>query len=374
MAFSSVNNFELKEDSAQVELNSAVNNKLKNGRPTEDVEIFSKIVFGKDTSKYGKKVDTVLDAVKNMSNAADNGDAKAKAEINSIITVTLQQPLMQRLSIANVLGNARTVGYNEDLKYEYYQIQAAELSRIQASSGSFTFPTVKKRTGTADTQTSTGGIIIDYRELASGATDGLAMASEQVLTDMTNQVVLSHINALRTAIIAATTLKNYAAGITQTNVDAVKNKARRFGNVTIIGDYSAVDKLTDNVSGFNVASATATEVRFSEAVMEEIMRTGLLKNYKGTPIVETPNTYNMTQLNTAGDFYMPYLPTTDLWFIPQGQLTPLQMVTRGGLTSMTATDVNLRAEVTRWDLEFGNKVIAEYIPLIGYIYDVALAE
>ena len=374
MSFSTVNKFDnLEKTTAQAEINSLVNEKVRNGKANENVEIFSKVVWGNDVSKYGKKVDTVMDKIAELSSAANDGDTKAKAEINSIVTVTLQQPLVKRLGINNFFGNARTVGFNEELKYEYYQIQASELSRIQASSGAFTFPTVKKRTGTAETQTATGGIVIDYRELASGATDGLAMASEQVVTDIVNQVVLANINALRNKIQNATTLKNYAAGITQTNVDEVRKKARRFGNVAIMGDVSAVEMLND-FTGFNINSATATEVRYPEAVMEEILRTGLLSNYKGSAVVEIPNTYNLTELNTVGNFYKPYLPTTDLWFIPQGQLTPLQMVYRGGLTSMTASDINTRSEVTRYDLEFGNKVIDEYLPFIGYIYDASLAE
>lgn len=374
MSFLNINAFDsLKEDPTQVELNSAVNNKVRNGKPTEEAEIFSKIVFGKDVSKYGKKVDTVISAVKDLSSRANDGDPGAKAEINSIVTVTLQQPLTQRLNITNFLGSSRQVGYQDELRYEYYQIQSSELSRIQASSGAFTFPTVKKRTGIAETQTATGGIAIDYRELASGATDGLAMVAEQVITDIVNQVVYSNINALRNAIQNATTLKNYAAGITQTNVDEVRKRARRFGNVTISGDYSAVDMIA-GLTGFNIASATTTEIRFPEAVMEEVIRTGLLKNYKGSAVVEIPNAYNLTQLNTAGDFYKPYLPTTDLWFIPQGILTPLAMVNRGGLMSMTATDINSRSEVTRYDLEFGNHIISEYIPFVGYIYDATLAE
>lgn len=374
MSFSVVHDFsQVEKNTAQVELNSVVNNKLKNGTPNENVEIFSKIVWGKDTSKYGKKVDDVVDGVKALADRAMNGDTEAKAEINSITTVTLQQPLMQRLSVNNVLGNTKTVGYNEELRYEYYQIQGSELSRIQASSGAFTFPAVKKRTGIADTKTATGGLIVDYRELASGATDGFAMAGEQVVTSIVNQVINSNITALRSGITNATTLKNYAAGITKTNVEAVIKKARRFGAVTITGDYSAVNKLGD-LTGFQV-SATATDVRFSEAVMEEIRRTGLIKSYKGAAsVVEIPNAYNLTEFNTAGDFYKPYLPTSDLWFIPQGAFTPLAIVYRGGLTSMTASDIQTRSEVTRWDLEFGSYFIKEYAGFVGYIFDSALNE
>jgi len=373
MGFSIVKDFNLTENAAQAEINSAVNAKVREGKANENVEIFSKIVFGKDTSKYGKKVDTVMNAVKDMASAADSGDSKAKAEINSIVTVSLQQPLTQRLNIANFFGNSRTVGYDEQLNVEYYQMQASELSKIQAASGAFTFPIIKKRTKTVETQNATAGMAIDYRELASGATDGMAYASEQVLTSLTNQVVLSHINALRSGIQNATTLKNYAAGITQTNVDEVRKKARRFGQVAITGDVSAVEKLND-FTGFKVNSATATEVRYPEAVMEEILRTGLISTYKNSSVVEMPNSFDLTKLNTAGDFYGLELPTTDLWFIPQGQLTALQMINRGGLSSMTATDINTRSEVTRWDLEFGNYVVPEYIPFIGYIYDSSLAD
>jgi hypothetical protein len=362
----------LSENAEQVEINRVVKNKLANSRPNEDVEIFTNIVYGKDVSKYGKKVDTVMDKIKTLATAANDGNIQAQAELNAIRTVTIQQPLEKRLAINSAMGNVTKVGYNEEMKYEVYELQG-DKSRLQASSGSFVFPTVKKRTGTMDTKTATGGVAVDYRELQSGATDGMAMANEQVLTDMTNQMVLSHINALRAGITAATTLKNYAEGITRANVEDVRKKARRFGSsVTILGDYSAVNKLND-LTSFGVVSA-GTEFRFPEYVMEEIMKTGLIKNYKGSIVVELPNTYNMIDLNTAGDFYAPMLPTTDLWFLPQGKTTVLQICLRGGLTSMTATDLNTRSQVTRYDWEFGNYVVPEYIPLIGYIYDATLAE
>jgi len=333
----------LQENAEQVEINKIVKNKLSTinpARPNEDVEIFTNIVYGKDVSKYGKKVDTVMDKIKLLATAANDGDYRAKAELNAIRTVTIQQPLEKRLAINNAMGQVTKVGYNEEMRYEVYQLQG-DKSRVQASSGSFVFPTVKKRTGIMETKTSTGGVIFDARELLSGATDGFARANEQVMTDMTNQMVLSHINALRSAITAATTLKNYAEGITKTNVENTRKLARRFGSsVTIMGDYSAVNKLGD-LANFSVVAA-GTEFRFPESVMEEVMKTGLIKVYKGSIVVELPNSYNMIDLNTAGDFYAPQLPTTDLWFLPQGASNALQIGLRGGMTTMTTTDINLR--------------------------------
>jgi len=366
----------LSENAEQIEINKIVKNKLSNAttnnRPSEEVEIFTNIVYGKDVSKYGKKVDTVMDKIKLLASAAEDGNTQAKAELNAIRTITIQQPLEKRLSINNAMGQTSKIAYNEEMKYEVYELQGQK-SRVQASSGSFVFPTVKKRTGTMSTKTATGGIVVDYRELASGAINGLNMANEQVITDMTNQMVLSHINALRAGITAATTLKNYEEGITKTSVESVRKKARRFGSsVTILGDYSAVSKLGE-LTNFSVVAA-GTEFRFPEYVMEEVMKTGLIKNYKGSIVVELPNSYNMIDLNTAGDFYVPQLPTTDLWFLPQGQLSPLQICLRGGLTSMEGTDLNTRSHVIRYDWEFGNYVVPEYIPIIGYIYSSDLAE
>jgi hypothetical protein len=313
-----------------------------------------------------------MDKIKMLATAANDGDYRAKAELNAIRTVTIQQPLEKRLAINSAMGTVTRVGFDQAMYYEVYELQGAK-SRVQASSGSFVFPTVKKRTDVMSTQTATGGVSVDYRELQSGAIEGFSRANEQVITDLTNQMVLSHINALRAAITAATSLKNYAEGITKTNVEDVRKKARRFGNsVTILGDYSAVNKLAD-LANFSTVSA-GTEFRFPESVMEEVMNTGLIKNYKGSVVVELPNSYNMIDLNTAGDFYAPQLPTTDLWFLPQGQMSPLQICLRGDLTSMEGTDLNTKSHIIRYDWEFGNAVIKEYIPFIGYIYQSDLAE
>ena len=260
----------LSENAEQIEINKIVKNKLSNAmtnnRPSEEIEIFTNVLYGKDVSKYGKKVDTVMDKIKTLAGMAEDGNTQAKAELNAIRTITIQQPLEKRLSINSAMGSVSKIAYNEEMLYTVYELQGQK-SRVQASSGSFVFPTVKKRTGTMSTKTATGGISVDFRELQSGATDGLAFQNEQVMTDMVNQMVLSHINALRAGITAATTLKNYEEGITKTSVESVRKKARRFGSsVTILGDYSAVSKLGE-LTSFGVVAA-GTEFTFTELVME----------------------------------------------------------------------------------------------------------
>jgi hypothetical protein len=103
--------------------------------------------------------------------------------------------------------------------------------------------------------------------------------------------------------------------------------------------------------------------------MEEIRQTGLLKSYRGTPVVEIPNAFNMTKLNTAGTFYDTYLPEGLLYFLVSGALSPLKIGFKGGLQSMSGQDIGLRAEVIRYDLETGTAFINEYAPMAGLISD-----
>lgn len=346
-----------------VELNSlqkTVNTK------SEGVEIFSAMCAGKDVSKYGNKVDKVNSYIKTRGSAAVNGDTKAQAELNAIRTEMIEAPLVKRLNILDFMGEKINVGMNEVVKYKVYNLEG-KMSDWQAVNGTFPFATYTYKTRSMDTDNITGGILIDHREFATGNLDAIQTLNEQTITDMMNKVFYRVQKDLYTGIKNAK-IKNFseAAGITKSAVDAALKKARRFGNVTISGDYSVVSQMED-FAGFKVD--TTGSVRFSEAVMEEIRKTGLLKMYKGTPIVEIPNSYNVTKLNTAGDFYDTYLPEGLLYFLISGALSPLKIGFKGGLQTMAGQDINLRADVMRFDLEMGTAFIDEYAPMAGLVSD-----
>lgn len=354
----------IKVEAQNVEVNSA----MKKTQPkNEGVEIFSAICTGKDLSRYGKKVDSVMAYMTNLGQKAIDGDIQAKAEINAIRTLMIEAPLVKRLNIFDFMGEKISVGFDEEVRFKVYQLQGTK-SSTQANSGSFPFATYNWRTQVMDEfKTITGGILVDYREVASGNTDAINVANEQVITDMLNQMFYQVLVAYYNGIKGATSLKNFveASGITKSALDAVIKKARRFGNLTITGDYSVVSQLEDFV-GF---TTTTNTVQFSEVVMEEIRKTGMLKFYRGLGVVEIPNTYNLTELNSGADFFETYLPEGLLLVLPTGAISPLKIGIKGGLTSLSATDVNLKSEVTRFDMEFGTELIKEYIPMVGLISD-----
>ena len=60
----------------------ALTNEIKPNSPI--VEIFSALTDGKDTSKYGKKTDAVVNRLKELGTGIANGDAKSLAELNTI--------------------------------------------------------------------------------------------------------------------------------------------------------------------------------------------------------------------------------------------------------------------------------------------------
>lgn len=333
------------------------------------VEIFSAMVRGMDTNKYGEKANKAYNYIKKLAEDAQSGDGKAKVELNAITTIAIQAPLLKRLQLFNLMGNVINVGYNEELKYKVFKLEG-KMSNIQANQGDVTFPVSSWTTRSMSTKTISGGLAVNYRQLAAGNFDGMGVAQEQVLTDMTNKIFYDVMTSLYSGIKNASGVKHFAeaAGISATSVKDTIKKVRRWGNVGIFGDYSVVSQLNDFV-GFKADPTDSKANNLSETVMEEIRRTGLISTYNGTPIVEIPNAYNLTKLNTAGDNYETYLPEGLLFFLVSGELSPLQVGYKGGLQSAQGFDIVSGMEMTRFDIEWGTKLIDEYVPMIGLVSD-----
>ena len=201
--------------------------------------------------------------------------------------------------------------------------------------------------------------------MQAGNTDAIAVANEQIVTDMLNQMFYNVITNLYTSIGAIALANGLAAyredaGLIQADVDDAIRLIRRWGSATISGDYSIISQL-EPFAGFTTIAGT---VQYSEAVMEEIRKTGLLKSYRGTPIVEIPNAYNLTRVNaTAGinntPYYETYLPEGLLFVLPKTSFSsPLQVGRKGGVTTMVGQDIGLKLNIQRFDLEFGKFIAA----------------
>ena len=333
------------------------------------VEVFSAVAFGEDTSRFGNKVDATMKHITELASRALNGDPVAKAEINAVVRYAIEPKLARTIQLFNFMGTFRPIGYDEQAMMRTYKHEAIR-SNFQAARGDVPFAATSWEEYAIGTQTISSGYAVNYREIQSGNLDRVAEGMEQVQTDMQNKAMNYVVLEMYNAIKNAQGVKYFAetAGITKGSVDDTLNKVRRFGPVAITGDFSAVSQLND-FAGFKADPTDAKATKLSEMVMNEIHRTGLLSTYKGSPVVELPNQYNLTALNADGTNFETYLPEGLLYFIPQGAVSPLQIFQRGGLTSMTGNDVVTGTELTRFDLEIGCGVAKGREHEIGLIRD-----
>jgi hypothetical protein len=335
------------------------------------VEIFSALASGADVSKYGKKADKVVEHMKGLSGKALAGDATAVAEINTIVKYAIEPKLLESIKLFSFMGKYKKIGYDTQPMVKTYKYESID-SRFQASSGDVPFAAHSFREYPISTKTISSGYAVDYRELQSGNFDGtVAEGMQQVQIDMHNKAVYYVIAVMYNSIKNATGVKHFAEsnGITETGVKDIQRVMRRYGKVTICGDYSVVSQMND-FAGFKTFAGGEILRYGADAVAEEIRKTGLLNYFNGSSVVELENGFNFTKMNADKSSYELYLPEGLLFFVPQAEpISPLQIFLRGGLTSMTGSDVVTRQHITRFDMEIGADVAKGLENWIGLLAD-----
>lgn len=333
------------------------------------VEVFSALTAGVTPKVDGKVIDKSVDTIRELAGAAEAGNGEARSEINAIIRFSIEPKLLESLRLFNFMGTYQRIGYHEAPMVKTYGYTSVD-SRFQASSGDVPFAAYTYSEYPIATQNVSGGFAVDYRELESGNFDGsVAEGMEQVKIDMNNKCVHYAITQMYNSLKNAKGVHHFAesVGITKAGVDAMLKTMRRYGKVNICGDYSVVSQFNEFAGYKTVGDAT---ISFgSDAVADEIRKTGLISFYNGSYVTELPNAINWTKLNKDGSDYDMYMPQGLLFFIPQGTVSPLQIFLRGGMTSMSGDDVVTRKHITRFDMEIGADVARGMEDRIGLISD-----
>lgn len=356
---------------------NTVNNVLDvdTGRITKKspiVEVFSALSAGKKPNVSDKVKDTAVKTIGEIASKANDGDLSAMSEINTIVRFAIEPKLLEAIKIFDFMGSYRQLGYNEHPMVKSYHYDQPG-ARFQASSGDVPFTTVGWTEYPIATQTISSGFAIDYRELQSGNFDGnVAEGMNQVKIDMQNKAVYYAIAKLYQSMKDAKNagrVTHFAetAGVVQSGVDDMLKVMRRYGKVSICGDYSVVSQFND-FAGYKTFGENTIPFG-ADSVADEIRKTGLLSYYNGSNIVELPNAINWTALNKDGSSYDMYMPQGLLFFIPKGNVMPFQIFLRGGMTSMTASDIVTRQQLTRFDMEIGADLAKGNEHMIGLMSD-----
>ena len=333
-------------------------------------EICSALFSGADISKYGKEADGVVKQLAKLGEGAMADDARAKAEINTVVKYIVQPNLLKAMEVFSFLGNYHRIAYNEKPVVKTYNYEGID-ARIQASSGDVAFGERVWKQYPITTKTISSGMAINYRDLASGNFDG-SMAEEisQVQIDMENKAVAYVLGILYDGIKHNTgSVKFYATYAdtpTQTAVDGMINKMRKLGKVNVAGDFSALSVISD-WNGYKTVS-DKTIPFFTEGQVNEIAQTGLNGWYKGAALIEIPNPYNLTKPLADNSAFETYYDTDKLFFTVSGATSPFNIFRRGGISTMTGNDVKTGTVMTRFDIEIGADLTK------GREYEIGLLE
>lgn len=353
-----------------IETNGLIDSsKFTKKEKTPIVEVFSAAVSGKSLDGFHKDVaNKAMAQIKQLSELSQAGDVHAKAELNEIVRWTVQPKLLERLELLNVISNYKKIGYSDQPLVETYKHDVR--SRRQAAQGDVPFGSMEKKSTLVQTSTISAGFAVNYREVQTGNLDQLGEHIQQIQIDLGNKAIGHVYNEFYKQFKAVEGIKYYAetAGLTGTALEDLIKKVRRFGRVSLLGDYSMVSQISDFV-GFKQDGVTDATARITDAALEEIRRNGIVGGFRGADVVEVPNTYNFTEVNEAGDNYETYLPEDLLFAVPNGNVVPFHTVRRGELASASGVDIVTGQNITRYDLEIGALVDPYAIQTVGVIKD-----
>ncbi len=353
-----------------IELNSArkdadfVNEKLNVKSPV--VEVFSAMVDGREV---GKNADKVVKHIKGLAEKAQMGDVASISEINTIRKYVMEPKLMEEIKLLGLFGSYQNLGYGESIEREVYSHEG-EMSRYQALGGDVSFPFISTAKYSVAPITISAGMAVDYRKMQLGDMSKENEAIEQIKVDIRNKASRYVMTTAYNAVKNAGGIKYFSesAGITKSVLDDMLAKLRRFGQTTITGDYAMVSQVND----FIPYESTSGVKGISEAAMEEIRKNTFIRMYKGSPVVEIPNGYDLTTRNADGTNFGTIMPDGVMLVIPTGAKSPIATWTRGGLTSFTGNDVTTGKVLTRYDLEVACDVAKGQEYMMGVIGDTTL--
>jgi len=330
-------------------------------KPTSPlVEVFSYLAAGKDIAPLNGKlkdsngrvisnVDSVVKHIISKAYEAGGGNAYAATELNEIRKFVIQPLLQEELKLLTWMGNYKNIGFNDSIVVETKKLNNAQ-GRFQALNGDVLFPAWTYDDYPVTTTTISGGYEVDYRKLQFGDLTDENIGMEQVRTDIRNKSARYVIFTIWNAISNTANVRFLAqgSGISKAALDEISRNVRRFGNVSIFGDFSVVSQLNGFLGYEGVTPVTGG---ISQAAMDEIRKSGLIGMYNGAVVKEIQNEFNLTKPLPTGDGFELYFPAGLLFVVPAGMQSPVRTWTRGGLTSVQGIDVATGRNLVRFDLE-----------------------
>ena len=279
--------------------------------------------------------------------------------IGQLVGFTVNEMTKPQSDWLNHVADVKHVGYGEKAAFKVKMdgIQAF----IQAKGATPARSKIAHKQVTLDTIAVSARPVINLYELRTGRVqmaDLIRDASNEMTTKQTEYIQ----SVLHTAAENwATPFYGSGSGIVKTVLNPMIQHWMRTGAVSLLGDIAIVSKLSEQ-TGFTAAT---TSQQFSPAVIDEVMRTGVIGSYYGAKVVNLVNPY-------LGDNVTPAIDTKRLYILPSGassDMRPLKVLYEGDVQSTESTNIDDLAYEVRLDQWFGAGIVVGKTPTMSVYTD-----
>lgn len=279
--------------------------------------------------------------------------------IGQLVGFTVNEMTKPQSDWLNHVADVKHVGYGEKAAFKVKMdgIQAF----IQAKGATPARSKIAHKQVTLDTIAVSARPVINLYELRTGRVqmaDLIRDASNEMTTKQTEYIQ----SVLHTAAENwATPFYGSGSGIVKAVLNPMIQHWMRTGAVSLLGDIAIVSKLSEQ-TGFTAATTTQ---QFSPAVIDEVMRTGVIGSYYGAKVVNLVNP-------NLGDNVTPAIDTKRLYILPSGassDMRPLKILYEGDVQSTEATNIDDLAYEVRLDQWFGAGIVVGKTPTMSVYTD-----
>ncbi|MBQ8616416.1 MAG: hypothetical protein IJX67_05870 [Oscillospiraceae bacterium] len=279
--------------------------------------------------------------------------------IGQLVGFTVNEMTKPQCDWLNHVADVKHVGYGEKAAFKVKMdgIQAF----IQAKGATPARSKIAHKQVTLDTIAVSARPVINLYELRTGRVqmaDLIRDASNEMTTKQTEYIQ----SVLHTAAENwATPFYGSGSGIVKAVLNPMIQHWMRTGAVSLLGDIAIVSKLSEQ-TGFTAATTTQ---QFSPAVIDEVMRTGVIGSYYGAKVVNLVNPY-------LGDNVTPVIDTKRLYILPSGassDMRPLKVLYEGDVQSTESTNIDDLAYEVRLDQWFGAGIVVGKTPTMSVYTD-----
>jgi len=272
---------------------------------------------------------------------------------------TVNEMVRPQTDWLNHVADVKHVGYGE--KASFRVKQEGIRAFIMAKAGTPARSKIAHKQVTLDTIAVSARPVINLYELRTGR---VQMAD--LIRDAANEMHLKQVQYIQGVLHSAaenweSPFYGTGTGIVKTVLNPMLQHWMRTGSVSLLGDIAIISQLAEQ-TGFTAAAATQ---QFSQNVIDEVMRTGLIGTYYGAKVINMVNPY-------LGDNVTPVIDTKRLYILPSGasaDMRPLKVLYEGDVQSTESTNIDDLAYEVRLDQWFGAGIVVGKTPTMSVYTD-----